>query len=157
VSARTQYSPWASSPAARRVMQGNRKRDTRPELRLRSALHREGLRYRVACRPLAGRPWTADLVFRSLQVAVFVDGCYWHGCPDHYARPRTNATYWGPKIEGNRRRDALVDAELIQAGWRVLRLWEHEPLAAAMAAVVATVRLAHHERRVGDVVGEGGR
>ena len=157
MSALTQYSPWASSPAARRVMQGNRKRDTRPELRLRSALHREGLRYRVACRPLPGRAWTADLVFRSLQVAVFVDGCYWHGCPDHYARPRTNATYWGPKIEGNRRRDAQVDAELIQAGWRVVRLWEHEPLAAATAAVVATVQLAHNQRRVGDVDGEGGR
>jgi DNA mismatch endonuclease (patch repair protein) len=121
-------------------MQGNRKRDTRPELSLRRAVHAAGLRYRVASRPLPQRPWTADLVFSRARVAVFVDGCYWHGCPDHYAQPRTNPGYWSSKIERNRSRDALVDGELQTAGWRSVRIWEHEPIEAALAQVIEAVR-----------------
>jgi DNA mismatch endonuclease (patch repair protein) len=123
-------------------MQGNRKRDTRPELSLRRAVHAAGLRYRVATRPLPGRPWTADLVFRPARVAVFLDGCYWHGCPEHYNPPRTNSGYWSSKIGRNRSRDALVDSELQAAGWSPLRIWEHEPTEAALGRVVQAVRRA---------------
>jgi DNA mismatch endonuclease (patch repair protein) len=133
---------WASSPAVRNVMRGNRKRDTRPELALRRALHRRGLRYRVAMRPTraSGR---ADLVFASARVAVFVDGCFWHGCPVHFKPPRTNVSYWGPKIERNRSRDALTDAALRQAGWHPVRVWEHEETdhAAERVARVVTSRV----------------
>ncbi len=135
------YQPWASSPAVRRVMQGNRKRDTRPEVALRRVLHAQGLRYRVAARPLTDRPWTADLVFRGARLAVFVDGCYWHGCPQHYASPRTNATYWEGKIARNRARDAQVDADLKGAGWTSLRIWEHESAGAAADRVVTILAL----------------
>jgi DNA mismatch endonuclease, patch repair protein len=127
-------------------MQGNRKRDTRPEVSLRRAVHALGLRYRVAARPLPTRPWTADLVFPSERVAVFLDGCYWHGCPEHYAAPRTNPGYWLPKIDRNRRRDVLVDEELSAGGWTVLRIWEHEPPAEAAARVATTVRQARVTR-----------
>ena len=120
-------------------MRGNRKRDTRPELLLRRAVHRFGLRYRVATRPLPNRPWTADLVFPSARVAVFVDGCFWHGCPEHYAEPRTNTGYWAPKIARNRERDEVVTRELCDAGWTVVRVWEHEDVAVATERVVSAV------------------
>ena len=107
-------------------MRGNRNRDTRPELAVRSAVHALGLRYRVAARPIAGVRRSADLVFRRRRVAVFVDGCYWHGCPDHFVLPRTNVDYWAAKIERNRERDAETDALLAEAGWTVVRVWEHE-------------------------------
>ena len=138
VSAST-YTPWASTPAARLVMQGNRKRDTRPELAVRQATHALGLRYLVARRPLRGCPWTADLVFPRLRLAVFVDGCYWHGCAQHFKPPRTNAGYWGPKVERNRSRDVRVGADLREAGWTVLRLWEHEPPTSAAERIAAAV------------------
>lgn len=121
-------------------MQGNRKRDTRPELALRRAVHAKGLRYRVAARPLPDRPWTADLVFAGPRLAVFLDGCYWHGCPEHYAQPRTNSTYWLGKIERNRARDGQVDTDLRAAGWTPLRIWEHEPVGDAAQRVVAALR-----------------
>jgi DNA mismatch endonuclease, patch repair protein len=107
-------------------MRGNRNRDTRPELAVRSAVHALGLRYRVAARPIVGVRRSADLVFRGRRVAVFVDGCYWHGCPDHFTMPRTNVAYWSAKIERNRERDAETDALLADAGWTVVRVWEHE-------------------------------
>jgi len=121
-------------------MQANKRRDTLPELRLRSALFRMGLRFRVDRRPVAAITGRADVVFTRRRVAVFVDGCYWHGCPTHYVAPRTNAGYWSGKVDGNRRRDAATSAALIEAGWRVVRVWEHdEPLGAA-AAIAAIVR-----------------
>jgi DNA mismatch endonuclease, patch repair protein len=121
-------------------MQGNRKRDTRPELAVRRIVHSLGLRYRVAARPLPDRRWTADLVFRSARVAVFIDGCFWHGCPEHFSEPRTNRLYWGPKIARNRARDAEVDAALGAAGWSVIRAWEHEDACDVAARVVLAVR-----------------
>lgn len=108
-------------------MQGNRKRDTRPELSLRSELHRRGLRYRVDQKPLEGLRCKADIVFRRQKVAVFVDGCFWHGCPEHGTSPKTNASYWSAKIARNMERDRQNDAELGDAGWSVVRVWEHEP------------------------------
>jgi DNA mismatch endonuclease, patch repair protein len=121
-------------------MQGNRKRDTRPELAVRRAAHRLGLRYRVAARPLPHLNCTADLVFARARVAVFVDGCYWHGCPTHFTPPRTNPSYWGPKIARNQERDSRVTAELSSEGWTVLRFWEHDPADVAANRIAAAVR-----------------
>jgi DNA mismatch endonuclease, patch repair protein len=117
-------------------MQGNRKRDTRPELALRSELHQRGLRYRVDRKPLEGLRCKADIVFRRQKVAVFVDGCFWHGCPEHGTSPKTNAAYWSAKIGRNMERDRLNDAELTSAGWAVVRVWEHEPPADAASRIV---------------------
>jgi DNA mismatch endonuclease (patch repair protein) len=123
---------WASTPAIRKTMQGNRSRDTAPELLVRRAVHAMGLRYRVAARPEPNLRRTADLVFTRARIAVFIDGCYWHGCPDHYIEPKRNVDYWRPKIERNRERDAETTAELTARGWQVLRFWSHEdPLAVA--------------------------
>jgi DNA mismatch endonuclease, patch repair protein len=121
-------------------MQGNRKRDTRPELAIRRAAHQLGLRYRVSARPLPHLNATADLVFPRARVAVFVDGCYWHGCPEHYTPSRTNPSYWGPKIARNQERDSRVTAELSSEGWTVLRFWEHDPADVAANRIAAAVR-----------------
>ena len=131
---------WASSPATRKSMQGNRSRDTKPEMAVRSAVHRRGIRFRVSTRPQPELPRTADLVLRKTRIAVFVDGCYWHGCPDHHTQPATNAEYWAAKIAGNIERDAETTAYLEQAGWTVLRFWEHEDPEAAADRVQDTVR-----------------
>ena len=117
---------WASSPATRKSMKANRSRDTKPELAVRSAVHRRGLRFRVAARPLADLRRTADMVFRKARIAVFVDGCFWHGCPEHHTQPNTNRGYWASKISDNIARDADTNARLEAAGWTVLRFWEHE-------------------------------
>ncbi|WP_405820215.1 very short patch repair endonuclease [Streptomyces sp. NBC_00838] len=117
---------WASSAARRRNMQAIRSRDTKPERLIRSLVHAQGLRYRVAARPLPDLRRTADIVFRPVKVAVFIDGCYWHGCPDHYVAPRTNSGYWSGKVAGNIARDRDTDQQLFEASWTVLRFWEHE-------------------------------
>jgi DNA mismatch endonuclease (patch repair protein) len=117
---------WASSSAIRRTMVGNRPRDTAPELAVRSAVHRLGLRYRVSVRPVPALRRTADLVFRRVQLAVFVDGCFWHGCPEHATSPALNRDFWRTKLDRNRMRDEETDAALERAGWAVLRIWEHE-------------------------------
>lgn len=121
-------------------MQANRGRDTRPELALRSEVHRRGLRYRVSARPIPGWRRTADLVFRPVRVAVFLDGCFWHGCPTHGTRPVTNAEFWTLKIDGNIKRDRDTDTRLSKNGWVVLRFWEHEDPAAAADLVETVVR-----------------
>ncbi|MEU1512258.1 very short patch repair endonuclease [Streptomyces sp. NPDC005811] len=117
---------WASSPATRASMQSNKGRDTKPELALRSAVHALGLRYIVSARPLPKVRRTADLVFTRVRLAVFMDGCYWHGCPEHHTPAATNASYWTDKVETNRRRDRQTDQWLREAGWEVIRVWEHE-------------------------------
>jgi DNA mismatch endonuclease (patch repair protein) len=131
---------WAASPAVRRAMQGNKSRDTKPEMAVRRALHAMGLRYRIAARPLAGLSRTADLVFRRARIAVFVDGCFWHGCPAHHAPPRTNAIYWAAKIKGNKARDRDTTILLRAAGWTVLRFWSHEDPSAVAANISQVVR-----------------
>lgn len=134
---------WASSPSARKVMLGNRKRDTRPELAIRRLVHRLGLRYRVNARPpvqLTVRGATADLLFPRARVAVYIDGCFWHGCPQHFEPPRTHSSYWGPKIDRNQARDRVIDRELQAAGWVVLRIWEHEDPEEAARRVLNAVR-----------------
>ncbi len=137
---RTSGISWASSPAVRAVMQANRGRDTKPELALRSAVHRLGLRYRVDIAPLSGLRRRADLVFTRAQVAVFSDGCYWHGCPDHYRPAQRNSEFWSKKIAENRRRDQSTDAKLAAAGWQVIRVWEHEDPVEAATRVQAALR-----------------
>ena len=120
-------------------MQGNRSRDTKPELLLRSLLHARGLRYRVNHR-LLGTRYTADVVFTRARVAVFVDGCWWHKCPEHYKEPKSNTRYWLPKVDRNVARDAKVDALLDDAGWTVVRAWEHEDPVAVADRVERVVR-----------------
>lgn len=123
---------WASSPGVRASMQSNKGRDTKPELALRSAAHALGLRYRVSVRPIRELRRTADLVFPRLKVAVFLDGCFWHGCPEHHTVAATNAAFWAEKVESNRARDRDTDRRLADAGWTSIRVWEHEdPNAAA--------------------------
>jgi DNA mismatch endonuclease (patch repair protein) len=121
-------------------MQGNRSRDTRPELALRSAVHAMGLRYRVAARPLPRLRRTADLVFPRVQVAVFVDGCFWHGCPAHYVPSASNVDYWRDKVAKNRDRDRETDALLREAGWEAVRIWAHEDAPEAAQRVAEIVR-----------------
>lgn len=100
-----------------------RPKDTKPEILLRRALWGAGFRYRIGLRTPAGRP---DLVFVSARVAVYVDGCQWHGCPLHYVAPRTGADFWSNKLKTNVERDRRQTVELERIGWRVLRFWEHE-------------------------------
>jgi len=99
-----------------------RGRDTKPEILLRHTLWRMGLRYRIQSR-VEGHP---DLVFHSARIAVFVDGCQWHCCPDHWVRPKSNTDFWDRKFEKNRTRDVTVNSLLKEQGWKILRFWEHE-------------------------------
>nr|WP_278045545.1 very short patch repair endonuclease [Edaphobacter modestus] len=122
------------------MMQGNKSRDTKPEVAVRCAIHAMGMRYRVASRPIAEVRRTADLVFRRAKVAVFVDGCFWHGCPLHHAPPKTNAGYWVQKIEGNKARDQHTTALLKAAGWRVLRFWSHEEPTAVATRIAEVIQ-----------------
>lgn len=120
-------------------MQAIRSRDTAPEWLIRRLLHARGLRYRVAARPLPELRRTADMVFRPTKVAVFVDGCYWHGCPEHYVSPKTNPRYWSAKVATNMARDQDTNERLTEAGWTVLRFWEHESPDACALTIAATV------------------
>jgi DNA mismatch endonuclease (patch repair protein) len=132
--------PTASSPATRAVMQGNRGRDTRPERALRSELHRRGYRFRKSSAPVKGLRCRADIVFAGARVAVFVDGCFWHRCPEHGTSPRTNDDYWRIKLDRNVARDSRNDAELTRSGWVVVRIWGHENVIGAADRVESTLR-----------------
>ena len=131
---------WASSPAVRAVMRANRGRDTRPEMALRTAVHALGLRYRVNVRPIPGLRRSADLVFTRAKVAVFMDGCFWHGCPDHHRPATKNAEFWHGKIASNRARDAETDRILLEHGWEVVRVWEHEDPTESAIRISALMR-----------------
>lgn len=115
-------------------MRGNRSVDTSPERALRSELHRRGLRFLKNARPASGLP-RADVLFSRARLAVFVDGCFWHRCPEHGNDPRTNSSYWKAKLDRNVERDRRNGAALAAAGWQVLRIWEHEDAGAAAATV----------------------
>ena len=101
-------------------------RDTAPEMALRRRLHADGFRFRVNRAPLTGLRRKADIVFTRQRVAVFVDGCFWHRCPEHGTMPASNAEWWETKLERNVERDAETNRLLIEAGWTVVRFWEHE-------------------------------
>jgi DNA mismatch endonuclease, patch repair protein len=121
-------------------MKANRRTDTKPELALRSALHALGYRYRKDFRlDLPARRVRPDIAFTARKVAVFIDGCFWHACPDHGSKPKNNEWYWSPKLARNVERDRAADAALAQAGWTVVRLWEHVPVTEAVALVIEAV------------------
>lgn len=122
-------------------MAANRHRDTGPELRLRSVLHSHGLRFRVDL-PIVvpgRRPIRTDIAFTKARVAIFLDGCFWHGCPTHGSTPDTNKSYWSSKFARTQERDAEANRLLRQVGWDVLRIWEHESLEQAEQKVLVAL------------------
>jgi len=127
-------------------MSGQRSKDTGPELAVRRRLHGMGLRYRIHAAPLPSLRRRADIMFGPARVAVFVDGCFWHGCPVHGRRHhRVNGWYWPEKIARNRRRDADTDRRLRAAGWAVVRVWEHEDSDDVAARIADVVRARRYE------------
>jgi DNA mismatch endonuclease (patch repair protein) len=133
--------PHPEDPMVSRRMRSNRRKDTKPEIALRSHLHRRGLRFRKN-HPLRlpERIVRPDVVFTQAKVAVFVDGCFWHCCPVHGNQPGRNTDYWAPKLERNVARDRAVDRALDSAGWTVVRTWEHEEMAEAAERVAEVLR-----------------
>lgn len=121
-------------------MRNTRRRDTSPELRIRSLLHRRGLRFRVDVAPVAGMRARADVVFTRAKLAVFVDGCFWHSCPEHGTLPKHNCLWWRSKLAMNRERDLRVEAQLRMNGWMVLRFWEHQDPASAVDQICSALR-----------------
>jgi DNA mismatch endonuclease, patch repair protein len=133
--------PPATTPGRRRNMQAIRRTETKPEVALRSTLHRRGLRFRKDLRlDLPDGRVRPDIVFPAVKVAVFVDGCFWHACPKHGRHPTRNINYWTPKLERTVERDRRNTAALEAAGWTVLRIWEHESTETAAPRIEATVR-----------------
>jgi len=130
---------WASTDASRLSMLANRGRDTSPELAVRRRLFKAGLRYRVDFAPLGGRR-RADIVFTRKRVAVFIDGCFWHGCPIHATLPKRNDDYWTPKLKRNIERDIETNESLKAAGWQVLRFWEHEDPDVVTAQIMLVIQ-----------------
>ena len=130
-----------SSPEVSERMSRVRNRDTAAEMALRRELHRRGLRYRVNLRiPGLGRT-RPDIAFIRRKVAVFVDGCFWHRCPEHATFPKVNAVWWQEKLEANVRRDRETDEMLRDAGWIVVRIWEHEDPVEAADRIESLVRV----------------
>lgn len=129
--------PPASDESTRRAMKGNRRADTAPEIAVRRILHARGRRFRKDYRVTGVHDLSvrADIVFSRQRIAVFVDGCFWHGCPDHCRVPKRNRPYWIAKIERNRVRDERIRKSLATAGWRVVQIWEHEQLETAVARI----------------------
>lgn len=134
--------PAPLSEGRSRNMRANRRADTRPETVLRSALHRRGLRFRkdLLLRLGDGVRVKPDIVFTARKVVVFVDGCFWHVCPEHGRYPTTNEWYWSPKLRRNMERDQIVSKALVGQGWLVIRIWEHEHVDNAVSIVEQAVR-----------------
>lgn len=132
--------PCATSPAVRRVMQANRSVDTAVEQLLRSALHRQGLRFGKHANVDPAVKCRADVVFRGARVCIFVDGCYWHGCPKHFETPKRNTAWWQEKIQDNRNRDRRKTSALRRRGWRVIRIWEHEVSTQSLSQLVDRIQ-----------------
>ena len=132
---------WDVTPGRSRIMASIKRRDTKPELAIRSVLHRRGLRFRKDLRIDLGtvkpRP---DIVFSRAKVAVFIDGCFWHCCPEHGNQPSRNTGYWTPKLARNVERDRVHDEALSMAGWTVVRIWEHVPVLDAVESIARVVR-----------------
>ncbi len=131
--------PTPTTEAATRVGKANVRRDTKPEVDLRRQLHRAGLRFRKEVYVRSGEVRVhVDILFTRRRIAVFVDGCFWHCCPQHFVAPKSNLAYWTPKLEANVARDRRVDAALGDDGWRVVRVWEHDVATGqALARVMA--------------------
>ncbi len=130
-----------------RRLSKQQRRDTTPELAIRRSLHARGFRYFVDRRPVPELRTRADLVFVSDRVAVFVDGCFWHGCPDHATSPRNNADWWRAKLDANKQRDRRSTEALEAAGWAIVRIWEHEDPAEAADRIADTIYSRRRDRR----------
>ena len=135
-----------SSPEASRRMAQVRQKGTGAEIALRRDLYRRGLRYRVDFEVLKKPRRVADIAFPGLMIAIFVDGCFWHGCPEHATWPKQNSEFWRQKIETNRARDTDTNERLRNIGWTVLRFWEHEPPHESADIVVQTVAMGRSKR-----------
>ncbi|WP_280468398.1 very short patch repair endonuclease [Nocardia cyriacigeorgica] len=133
-----QRPPTDAATSAR--MSRQRRAGTEPELALRRELHRRGLRYFVDRAPIPGQRRRADVVFPRLRVAVYVDGCFWHSCPQHATHPKNNAQWWAEKLAANVARDRATDADLAAAGWQVIRVWEHEDPVESADRISAALR-----------------
>ena len=131
---------FVTDPQRSARMSRQRSKDTGPEMALRRALFARGLRYYVHRRPLPDFRRTADVVFPRQRIAVFLDGCFWHGCPQHGNTPQPNSWYWPEKIARNQARDAGTNNALQAAGWRVVRVWEHEDPTDVADRVLSLVR-----------------
>jgi DNA mismatch endonuclease (patch repair protein) len=139
-------------------MQANRRRDTRPEVALRRLLHARGWRFRVDYPPVTGLRRRADIAFTRLRVAVFVDGCYWHACPLHGTEAKSNTEFWANKLAANVARDRSTNDLLVQAGWTVVRVWEHEPPELATTRLEETLRCPQPPRvSSGALIGRSGK
>jgi DNA mismatch endonuclease, patch repair protein len=121
-------------------MVAQRRAGTKPELRLRSALHRRGMRYRVDQPVLQGTRRRADIVFAKSRVAVEVRGCFWHACPTHGTMPRANRQWWEQKLRGNTARDIDTEHRMAAEGWLLIVVWEHEDVEAAANLIESAVR-----------------
>lgn len=141
--------PEPTSEAASKIGRRNRRTDTKPEIALRSALHARGLRFRkdhvIRLGDVRARP---DVAFTRWTLAVFVDGCFWHQCPEHGATPRSNASYWSPKLQANVERDRRTDLALRDGGWSVIHVWEHEATEAAADRIASTLEALHRGERM---------
>ena len=127
--------PAASTEIVRRNMQRQKRRDTGCEMAVRRLLHAEGIRYRVDFKPLSDERFRADIGWKTRRIAVFIDGCFWHACPQHCTMPKRNTEWWEAKLRANSARDQRADAVLRSRGWAVLRFWEHEPPHEVAAAI----------------------
>lgn len=136
----------SSSPEASRRMAKVRQKSTGAKVAVRRELYRRGLRYRVDFEVLKKPRRAADIAFPGRRIAVFVDGCFWHGCPEHATWPKQNAEFWRQKIEANRLRDADTSSRLLDAGWTVLRFWEHQSPIDAAENIAQTVAKANARR-----------
>jgi len=132
--------PIPPSPATRSRMQAQVRQHTLPEVAVRRALYARGLRYRLHLQVPGASRRRIDIAFRRERVAVFVDGCFWHGCPEHSKDTRVNTTWWAAKRAGTAARDADTNRRLTEVGWVVVRCWEHEDPYAVAARVAAIVR-----------------
>lgn len=132
--------------ATRNTMRANHGRDTGPELRVRRRLHGAGLRYQVGTPLPFNRRRRADLYFSRVRLYIFIDGCYWHGCSEHFQVPKTNTDFWASKIRTNQLRDRDTDERLRARGFISLRFWEHD----APADVVAEITRIYTDLLVGD-------
>ena len=136
--------PHPDTQATVRSMRGNKAKDTKPEVETRRLLHRQGLRFRKSYTvKLEKRRTRIDIAFQRLRLAVLIDGCFWHGCPEHGHIPKTNRAYWEPKLMGNLERDREVDRLLSEAGWEVMHFWSHmspQEIACNVAKRVADIR-----------------
>jgi DNA mismatch endonuclease (patch repair protein) len=131
--------PKSKSMAVRNVMRANKGVNTKPELELRRLVHKGGLRYSINARPEADINRRADLVFRSAKVAVFINGCFWHGCSRHYSPPKSNKQFWVQKVKRNMERDLETKKLLSKRGWVVMVFWEHQDSITCAQKVVECV------------------